>query len=141
MRTDMEQWTEIRRKVLVEGVSKRQVVEDYRLGWATLKKILTNSEPPGYQGRDQRPKRKLTEGLLEEVDKILEADKEAPAKQRHTARRIFERLRDEHGYTGGITQVREAVARARMHTKEALRDQPWVTGPDSCSWSIVPLNS
>jgi transposase len=116
----MEQWTEIRRKVLVEGVSKRQVVEDYHLGWATLKKILTNPEPPGYQGGDQRPKRKLTEQLLEEIDKIREADKDMPAKQRHTARRIFERLRDEHGYTGGITQVQVAVSRSKLHSKEAF---------------------
>jgi hypothetical protein len=32
--------------------------------------------------------------------------------QRHTGRRIFDCLRDENGYTGGITQVREAVAQA-----------------------------
>src|SRR5262249_22937137 len=37
-------------------------------------------------------------------------DKKAPRKQRHTARRIFERLRDEHGYQGGLTVVKEAVA-------------------------------
>ena len=56
-----------------------------------------------------RPKPKLGE-FLGVIDEILEADKTAPAKQRHTGRRIFERLRDEYGYTGGITQVREAVA-------------------------------
>jgi len=38
------------------------------------------------------------------IDKILDADRTAPPKQRNTSRRIFERLRDEYGYTGGITR-------------------------------------
>ena len=118
MRTDMDQWTEIRRKVLVEGVSKRSIIRDYRMSGRTVDKILANAEPPGYRGAELRPKRKLTEALAEEIDKILEADKTAPVKQRHTAKRIFERLRDEHGYTGGITQVQEAVARTKMRSKE-----------------------
>jgi len=57
---------------------------------------------------------------LLESGEILEADKTAPPKQRHTARRIFERLRDEYGYTGGITQVRDAVAQAKRYSKEVF---------------------
>ena len=115
----MEQWTEIRRRVLVEGASKRSICREYHLSPRTLKKILTHTEPPGYRGADRRPKRKLAE-FLPVIDEILEADKAAPAKQRHTGRRIFERLRDEYGYAGGITVVQEAVARARLHQKEAF---------------------
>ena len=40
VRTDMEQWSEIRRKVLVEGVSKRQICREYGVGWRTLEKML-----------------------------------------------------------------------------------------------------
>jgi transposase len=116
----MNEWTEIRRKVLVEGASKRSVAQAHGLGWRTLEKILANADPPGYRGAEARPKRKLTPALLEVMDQIFEADKTAPPKQRHTARRIFERLRDEHGYGGGITQVQEAVARARLRQKEAF---------------------
>jgi hypothetical protein len=39
--------------------------------------------------------------LLEVIDAILAADRTAPVKQRHTAKRLFERLRDEHGFVGG----------------------------------------
>jgi hypothetical protein len=39
--------------------------------------------------------------LVPIIDAILEADKTAPPKQRHTAKRIFERLRIEHGFAGG----------------------------------------
>ena len=113
----MNEWTEIRRKVLVEGASKRSIRRDYNIGSEALEKILANSEPPGYRQQAARPKPKLGE-FLGVIDEILEADKTAPPKQRHTARRIFERLRDEYGYTGCSSQVRAAVARERLRRKE-----------------------
>ena len=115
----MDEWTEIRRKVLVEGVSKRSIRRDYKIGSEVLDKILINPEPPGYRMAEPRPKPKLGK-FLDVIDEILEADKEAPPKQRHTGRRIFERLRDEYGYGGGITQVRVAVAQAKRYSKEAF---------------------
>lgn len=115
----MDEWTEIRRKVLVEGASKRSIIRDYGLGWTTLNKILANTEPPGYRQVADRPKPKLGH-LLKVIDEILVDDRSAPAKQRHSARRIFERLRDEHGYEGQITQVRDAVALARKRSREAF---------------------
>jgi len=113
----MNEWTEIRRKVLVEGASKRSIRRDYNIGSAALEKILAHSEPPGYRQSAARPKPRLGQ-FLGVIDEILEADKTAPPKQRHTARRIFERLRDEYGYTGCSSQVRAAVARERLRRKE-----------------------
>jgi len=115
----MNEWTEIRRKVLVEGVSKRSIRRNYRIGSEALEKILANPEPPGYRQRVPRPKPQLGQ-FLGVIDEILEADKTAPPKQRHTARRIFERLRDEYGYAGCSSQVRAAVARARLRQKEVF---------------------
>ncbi len=43
----MELWSEIRRKVLVEGVSKREICRDYKMGWRTVDKIVEHAEPPG----------------------------------------------------------------------------------------------
>jgi transposase len=117
--TDMELWTEIRRKVLVEGVSKRSIVRDYRIGSRTLAKILANPEPPGYRMRAVRS-RPMLGAFTGVIDEILVTDRDAPPKQRHTARRIFERLRDEYGYAGGITQVRDYVAESRRHAKEVF---------------------
>jgi transposase len=113
----MEMWLEIRRKLLVEKVSKRSVRRQYKIGSEVLDKILSHPEPISYQMAQPRPKPKLGE-FLGVIDEILEADKKAPPKQRHTGRRIFERLRDEYDYTGGITQVREAVAEAKRYNKE-----------------------
>ena len=80
----MEMWTEIRRKVFVDGASKRSVIRDYRISGRTLKKILAHPEPPGYRQSVPRPKPMLGQftGVIEE---ILIADCGAPAKQRHTA--------------------------------------------------------
>ena len=102
MFTAMDEWSEIRRRVLVEGVSQRQIQRETGLHWTTIKKVLAHSEPPGYRQEKARPKRKL--GAHEEwIAQVLKEDQEAPVKQRHTAWRIFERLRDERGYAGGYT--------------------------------------
>jgi transposase len=103
----MKWWTDVRRRVLVEDVAKRQVQRETGLHWQTLEKILTHSSPPGYRLSKPRPEPKIGP-FRERIAYILERDKETPKKQRHTAKRIFERLREE-GYTGGYTQVKEAV--------------------------------
>jgi len=115
----MDQWTEIRKKVLVEGVSKRSIYRDYGIGHQALAKILCHPEPPGYQMAERRTQPVLGPHLGV-IDEILTADQEAPVKQRHTAKRIFERLRDEHGYQGCESQVRAAVGKARRYSKEAF---------------------
>jgi transposase len=115
----MDQWALIRRRVLVEGASKRSVLRDYGIGHQALAKILANPEPPGYQMSEARRKPVLGP-YLGVIDEILAADREAPPKQRHTARRIFERLRDEYGYGGCYSQVQAAVASAKRYSKEAF---------------------
>jgi len=104
----MQLWTEIRRRVLAEGLSKRQACREYDLHWHTLTKILGHTEPPGYRQARPRVKRKL-EPFLPVIHEILKQDQQAPRKQRHTAQRIFDRLRAEHGYDGGYTMVKDAV--------------------------------
>ena len=119
MRSDMEFWKDVRREVLTNALSQRAACRKYGLGWHTLKKILTHTEPPGYRQKQPRVKRKL--GAFQPIiEQILEADREAPKKQRHTNRRIFERLRDEHGYRGGLTMVSVAVREWRQTRKEVF---------------------
>ena len=115
----MDEWTEIRRKVLVDKASKRSILRDYGIGHQALKKILANPEPPGYQLSEARRK-PVIGPFLGIIDEILDADREAPAKQRHTARRIFDRLAAEYGYTGCYSQEQTAVQRAKQYSKEAF---------------------
>ena len=119
MFTDMEKWAEIRRRVLVDGLSRRAACRQYGIHWKTLTKILTHAEPPGYRRPpSQRPS--ILEPLLPVVHQILKDDHKAPRKQRHTAKRIFERLRDEHGYAGGLTSVKDAVRAWRRSQAEVF---------------------
>jgi transposase len=110
----MEQWSEIRRRVLLEGLSRRAACREYGLHWHTLTKLLENSEPPGYRAAQPRAKRKIGP-FLEIIAEILKQDQTAPRKQRHTKQRIFDRLKG-NGYTGGRTAVKEVVREwARRH--------------------------
>ena len=81
----------------MKGMSQRAACTKYRLGWHTLKKILTHAEPPGYRQSQARPRR-VWAAVLPIILEILEADGKAPKKQRLTAKRIFERLKAEYGY-------------------------------------------
>jgi len=75
--------------------------------------------PPGYQ-RQQPIRRPKLGPWLGVIDAILEDDKQRPAKQRHTAKRIFERLREEHGFTGGYTIVKDYVRSVELHSREVF---------------------
>ena len=110
----MERWSEVRRLVLTGELSKRQAREKYELHWDTLKKILQHEEPPGY-----RRKQPLLGPFVPLIHEILEADKHAPPKQRHTAKRILERLR-EKGYRGSRTVVQEEIRRWKRRSAEVF---------------------
>jgi len=114
----MDKWTKIRLEVLRGESKKREVMRREGIHWETLKKILAYSEPPGYRLKEPRPKPKIGP-YLERIAQILEEDKAFPKKQRHTAKRIFERLR-EMGYGGKYTQVKDAVRELLRVTQEVF---------------------
>ena len=87
----MDEWKAIRQDVLVNGLSKRAACRKYGLAWHTLNKVLEHVEPPGYRQLKVRSKPVL-EPVLSVIHEILATDQQAPKKQRHTAKRIFERL-------------------------------------------------
>jgi len=103
----MDWWTKIRLEVLRGERSKREILRREGIHWETLKKILEHPEPPGYRMEHSRPRPKIGP-YLEHIAQIIEEDKALPKKQRHTAKRIYERIK-EMGYEGKYTQVKEAV--------------------------------
>jgi transposase len=117
----------VRRSVLVEGKSVSEVSREYGLNWRTVKKMCEEPVPPGYRLEKVRRKPKLGP-YLEQIEKILAVDETEPGKQRHTSQRVFERLRDEFGYTGGSTQVREYVSELRGRKVEAFVPLTTVAG-------------
>ena len=107
----------VRRAVMVEGKSIPEVSREFGLHRDTVRKMLAYSVPPGYR-RQSPPKRPKLEPFTGVIDRILEDDLRRPRKQRHTAKRIFERLRDEYGFDGGYTTVKDYVREHRRQTKE-----------------------
>lgn len=104
----MDLWVQVRRYVLAEGHSKRSACKAFGLNWRTLQKMLEHPEPPGYR-RVATPRVKKIDRVLPILHQWLEDDRTAPRKQRHTSKRIHERLRDEHGFDGRETIVKDAV--------------------------------
>jgi transposase len=116
---NVDQWIEIRRRVLTGELSKRQACREYSLHWQTLKKVLQQPVPP--ERREAPPPRpSKLEPFRPVIEAILDGDRQAHRKQRHTVWRIFERLRDEHGYDGGYTIVKDAVRDLRIRRKEVF---------------------
>jgi len=116
--TGMEWWTKIRLEVLRGESSKRAILRRENIHWETLKKILKYPEPPGYRSKKPRQKPKLG-SFLERIVQIIEDDKAVSKKQRHTSKRIYERLKAE-GYQGGCTQVKEAVREIKRVNQEVF---------------------
>src|SRR5437868_8822849 len=119
-------YAQVRFAVQIEGVSRREAARRFGIDPRTVAKMLAFSVPPGYRRRrpPARPKLDPFTGIIEA---ILAADERRPKKQRHTAKRIFERLRDEHGYAGGITIVKDYVRVHRLQHREVfvpLRHDP-----------------
>ena len=99
------------------GVSVREASRVFGLHRDTVRNMLAYSAPPGYRRQDplRRPKLEPFTGV---IDSILEADRQVPRKQRHTAKRIFERLQDEYGFTGQYTIVKDYVRENQRRTQE-----------------------
>ena len=83
----------------------------------TVRRMLAYSVPPGYR-RQTAPKRPRLEPFTGVIDRILDDDLAVPRKQRHTAKRIFERLRDEYGFDGRYTIVKDYVRERRRQSRE-----------------------
>src|SRR6202521_2025962 len=96
-----EIYGQVRRAGYVEGMSRGEAARRFGIDPRTVAKMLVFSVPPGYR-RSRPPARPKLDPFIGIIDRILEEDKLRPPKQKHTAKRIFERLRDEHGYDGGV---------------------------------------
>ena len=115
----VETYAAVRRFVFLEGHSRREAARVFGLSRDTVAKMCRYSAPPGYV-RSQPPQKPKLGALIPVIDTILEEDRTGPAKQQHTAKRIFERLRDEHGYAGGYTVVKDYVRRQKVRSRETF---------------------
>ena len=115
----VELYARVRHACHVEGLSQREAARRFGIDPKTVAKMLRHSVPPGYR-RSKPPVRPKLDAFTAVIDAILEADRSAPPKQRHTAKRIHDRLRAEHGFAGGYTIVKDYVRERRQRTREVF---------------------
>ena len=107
----------VRRAVMVEGVSIRAGIPGVQTAPGHGRKMQAYCVPPGYR-RQTPPRRPKLESHTGVIDRILEDDLRLPKKQRHTAKRIFERLRDEYSFGGGYPIIKDYVREHSRQTQE-----------------------
>src|ERR671933_741816 len=115
----VELYGRVRHACHVEGLSIREAARRFGLHRNTVRKMLVFAVPPGYRRRGP-PARPRLGAFTAIIDRILDDDRAAPAKQRHTAKRIHERLRAEHGFAGSYTTVKDYVRQQRAAVREVF---------------------
>src|SRR3954467_2644990 len=114
---DVDLYLKVRHAVRIEGLSERAAARRFGIDPRTVNKMMKFSVPPGYV-RKKPPRKPKLDPFIAVIEGILGDDKSRPRKQQHTAKRIFERLRDEHGFAGGITIVKDYVAGWHQRAQE-----------------------
>jgi hypothetical protein len=105
------------RLACAEGMSQREATRHFNISRDSVSKMMAFSVPPGYR-RTAPVKRPKLDAFTGIIDGWLEGDREVHRKQRHTAKRVFERLRDEHGFVGGYTIVKDYMRQRERRGRE-----------------------
>jgi transposase len=116
----VELYGRVRRAVLVDGMSQRTAAREFGISRKSVRKMVAFSVPPGYR-RDQPVKRPKLDAWVGVIDAILEDDKQRPAKQRHTAKRVWERLREEHQFPSACGSELWFYANSQPNPRSARR--------------------
>ena len=104
----------------LQGMSQRQIAASLQISRNTVKKYWDGDSVPWERKAYSREPSVLTEEVMAFVRNCLEEDAHSPKKQHHTAKRIYDRLVEELGFTGGETTVRRLVSQLRENPQEAF---------------------
>lgn len=111
-----------------DGMSIREIARTYGHSRRKIRQVLVEPEPRPYTLSQPRPRRVLTAAHQHWIETTLQADEEAPRKQRHTAAQLFRRLRDEEAYLGSYDQVRRYVRARRGRVRETFLPLSYAPG-------------
>ncbi len=102
----------IRREYFIKRKSMRQIAREFHHSRKTIHKAIMDPGIPVYTRK--KPRGKPVSGqYLRIIKQWLEEDRQRPSKQRHTAKRIYDRLKEEYGFSGGERTVRREVSLLR----------------------------
>lgn len=109
------------RKLFSDGTSIRKIAKILNISRNTVKKYCEGCADPFKRKTPRRQATSMTEDVVVFIKECLEQDaKENVKKQRHTARRIFQRLKEERGYTGGESTIRRKVHELKAATPKVF---------------------
>jgi hypothetical protein len=111
-RSRVELFEQIRKDRQVEDTPIRELADRHHAHRQTVRQALASAVPPPRKAYAQRP-RPAIDAYPAVIDSWLVADRLVPRKQRHTARRVWQRLVAEHGATLSEVKVSRYVARRR----------------------------
>jgi hypothetical protein len=107
------------RLAVSEGMSQRQAAKHFNISRDSVSKMLAYSTPPGY--RRQAPvRRPKLDAFVLTIEQWLEEDLKVPRKQRHTAKHVFDWLRDECGFAGGYTIIKDYMREREQRRQEVF---------------------
>jgi transposase len=111
-RSRVELFGDIRRDRRAGGLSIRELAGKHRVHRRTVRRALAGAVRPPRKAHPPRPRPALGR-YVQVIDEWLVADREVPRKQRHTARRIWQRLVAGRGATLAEVTVSRYVSRRR----------------------------
>jgi transposase len=124
-----------------DGKSKRQIARELGIHRDTVSRLLRREAGEVPQFQRQEWSCPVLGPYREVIEAWLKADEQAPRKQRHTAKRIYERLREEYDFTGSERRVRAYVAELRQKPKEAFLPLGFAPGEMAqVDWAEVTVN-
>ncbi|MDT7722678.1 MAG: hypothetical protein QOE94_3689 [Mycobacterium sp.] len=121
MRSRVELFGQIRRDRRCEQLSIRELAERHGVHRRAVRQALASAVPPPRKIYPPRP-RPAIDPWVGVIDGWLLEDQNAPRKQRHTARRIWQRLVAEHRATLSEVTVSRYVARRRIELGLVMRE-------------------
>ncbi len=110
--TKVELFEFIRKEYFNQRKSIRQIAKEQRVHRRQVRRAIENAVPPTRKTACRKGT-VLTLFVKQTIDRWLQADLQAPRKQRHTAQRIYQRLKDEAGFSGSAGTIAQYVCKQR----------------------------
>ena len=129
----VDMYARMGRACMMDGMSTRATARVFGLHRDTVRKMLEYPVPPGHR-RQSPPRRPKLEQYRGVIDRILDEDRSLLNNQRHTAKRIYDRLRAEHGFSGKYTIVKDYVRERRVRMREMYVPLSHPAGDAQCDF-------
>src|SRR5918997_320456 len=135
MYRDVAQWSSVRDRILRKGASIRQVVRETGISRKTVRKMLDHPLPQPYGPRSRRHP-KLGPHVAS-VRRMLQENATLPPSARLATRAIYERIRDDEGFSGSYASVRRFARRTAIGTDAMKEHAGKPLAPQEGSWAVA----